>query len=64
MPISNDLNQIQGRELPTVLAALRYLQSNLNDALPLFEECGYFDEHPPLSESEIDGLCERLNLAP
>jgi hypothetical protein len=55
--------QIEDRELSTVLAALRYLQSNLDDALPQFDDSGYFDDHPPLNESEIDSLCERLNLS-
>lgn len=52
---------IKDSELPTVLAALRYLQPNLNDAQPLFEECGYFEDYRLLNVEEIDQVCERLN---
>lgn len=54
-------NTISDRQLPTVLAALRFLQDNLDNALPLFEEYGYFHEHPPLDKLEIDQLTESLN---
>lgn len=47
-------------ELPTVLAALRYFQQDLedNEEPPISE---HFHDHPPLTTEEIDSLCERLN---
>lgn len=56
--------EINDQELPTVLAALRYFQANLHDALPLFEECSYFENHESLGSEDIDQLCDRLNSSP
>ena len=52
---------MKGRELATVLAALRYWQQDLeaNDAPPISEE--FFADCEPLTSEEIDSLCERLN---
>ena len=48
------------RELATVLAALRYWQSNLGkDQAPV--DLDHFAEVDPLTTQEIDVLCERLN---
>ena len=53
---------MKGRELATVLAALRYWQQDLeaNDAPPISGE--FFAECEPLTSEEIDQLCERLNM--
>ncbi len=55
---------MKGRELATVLAALRYWQQDLeaNDAPPISGE--FFADCEPLTSEEIDGLCERLNMEP
>lgn len=56
---------ISDNELPTILAALRVFQSNYGldyiDWQYLFD-C-YFDKFPPLTDQEIDELCEKLNYA-
>lgn len=53
---------INERELATVLAALRYWQTDLeaNDGEVIDAE--HFQQHSPLTVDEIDKLCERLNL--
>ena len=53
---------MKGRELATVLAALRYWQQDLeaNDAPPISGE--FFADCEPLTSEEIDQLCERLNM--
>jgi len=64
------LLDLDGRELATVLAALRYYQSeNLQDdgavadqaAGDIASDSGRFQ---PLTREEVDGLCERLNSPP
>lgn len=50
--------QLSGRELATVLAALRHFQQQ--PAIPA-DLSGHFADHTPLSVSQIDALCERLN---
>ena len=53
-------SELSPRELATVLAALRYWQTELRE--PDFDPSGpHFTEHEPLSSDEIDALCERLN---
>lgn len=47
------------RQLATVLSALRHWQSNRNDLIRVTP--GHFDEHRPLTDLEVDRLCERLN---
>lgn len=49
------------RERDTVLAALRLWQETrpISRELMYIATCG--DEHPPLSDDEIDDLCEELN---
>jgi hypothetical protein len=49
--------EIDAREAATVLAALRawqdrYAMSNIN----------YFEVYAPLENTEIDALCERINI--
>lgn len=51
---------INERELATVLAALRSWQER-GDPGGFYSE--YFEEYEPLSEDEIDDLCERLNCS-
>jgi len=53
------------REVATVHAGLRLLQQSLADD-PEVLDCeplaALFAEHEPLSEAEIDSLCDELNL--
>ena len=55
---------MKGRELATVLAALRYWQQDIeaNDAPPISGE--FFADCEPLTSEEIDRFCERLNSQP
>jgi len=56
-------SRLTDRELATVLAALRHWQR----AVPEKDAHAYSPLHfvscRPLSHSEIDGLCEKLNFA-
>jgi hypothetical protein len=55
--------ELSARELAQVLAALRNWQTDaLNEDLAE-AFAGHFEEHEPLTDDEIDELCERLNLA-
>lgn len=45
----------------TVLAALRYFQKNYQDGLAFGMSHNFFDEEEPLTEKEIDDLCEDIN---
>jgi predicted transcriptional regulator len=54
--------ELSDREVATLLAALRNwqidgLNEDLADAF-----AGHFEDHDPLSDDEIDELCERLNF--
>ena len=51
---------LSDRELATVLAALRYWQSKLDEHLAPVD-LDHFAEVDPLTSGEIDDLCERLN---
>ena len=57
---------MNGSELATVLAALRYWQADLDQweylrsAVPPFHDM-HFENSPPLTSEEVDDLCERLN---
>lgn len=58
--------KLAGRELATVLAALRYWQesSSPRRKMPVdFDGGEHFADETPLDEGEIDALCERLNCA-
>jgi hypothetical protein len=55
--------ELTDREIATILASLRNwqidgLNEDLGDAF-----CGHFEERAPLSDDEIDELCERINDA-
>jgi hypothetical protein len=54
---------LDARELATVLAALRNWQTHLcvNDGLPGAEFAEHFEGIDPMTDEEIDELCERLN---
>ena len=55
--------ELSGREIAQVLAALRNWQTDsLNEDLPE-AFAGHFEDHEPLTDDEIDALCERLNFA-
>lgn len=58
--------KINLRETTTILAALRYLRANRDDAIEAMSDFddGKGAEKKPflLTESEIDKLCERINL--
>lgn len=54
------------REFATVLAALRCFQqthapATPGDAVEDADGCDHFYEHSPLTATEIDELCERIN---
>jgi hypothetical protein len=56
------INKFTDREIATILAALRHWQATVNDAerdvFPHFRE-----DIEPLSDAEIDTLCEVINVA-
>jgi hypothetical protein len=54
--------ELSDREVAQVLAALRNWQTDsLNeDLVDAFS--GHFEDHEPLSDEEIEALCERLNF--
>lgn len=52
---------LSSRELATVLAALRYWQRDVESADEAIDGGEHFAETTPLSATEIDDLCERLN---
>ncbi len=55
--------ELSHREIAQVLAALRNWQTDaLNeDLVDAFAR--HFEDHAPLSDEEIDDLCERINFA-
>jgi len=54
--------ELSDREIAQLLAALRNWQTDsLNEDLA-DAFAGHFEDHAPLSDEEIDGLCERLNF--
>lgn len=57
------MTDMTDREVATVLAALRYWQTNTSEERdrehdPIATNCGTTD---PLTDNEIDDLCERIN---
>jgi hypothetical protein len=50
------------RELATVLAALRYWQSDFASTDKIIAGGEHFSDQDPLTADEIDDLCERLNF--
>jgi predicted transcriptional regulator len=55
--------ELSDREVAQLLAALRNWQTDaLNEDLAE-AFAGHFEEHQPLTDAEIDALCERLNFA-
>ena len=55
--------ELSEREVAQLLAALRNWQTDgLNEDLA-DAFAGHFEDHAPLDDDEIDGLCERLNFA-
>lgn len=52
---------LSGRELSTILAALRCFQDDLREAGEVLSSMDHFQVHEPLTAVEIDALCERLN---
>ena len=54
--------ELTDREVAHLLAALRNWQTDsLNEDLAE-AFAGHFEDHEPLSDDEIDALCERLNF--
>ena len=54
---------LSDREIAQLLAALRNWQTDaLNEDLAE-AFAGHFEQHEPLSDDEIDALCERINFA-
>jgi hypothetical protein len=52
------------RELAHVLAGLRLLQSESHVPAPIDDIRTNGGRHAPMSPSEIDDLCEKLNIVP
>ena len=50
------------RDLATILFALRYLQANRDDTRGLEQGGEHFVDSTPLTNREIDYLCQHLNL--
>jgi hypothetical protein len=54
--------EFSDRDAAQVLAALRNWQTDsLNEDL-VDAFAGHFEDHEPLTDEEIDGLCERINF--
>ena len=54
--------ELSDRDIAQLLAALRNWQTDsLNEDLAE-AFAGHFEDHEPLSDDEIDELCERLNF--
>ncbi len=55
--------ELSDREAAQVLAALRNWQLDAlsEDLVDTFS--GHFEDHEPLTDEEIDALCQRLNFA-
>jgi Ser/Thr protein kinase RdoA (MazF antagonist) len=57
------LVELSDRDIAQLLAALRNWQTDsLNEDL-VDAFAGHFEDHEPLTDDEIDALCERLNFA-
>jgi hypothetical protein len=56
--------ELSGRELATVLAALRYwqLQGLMSQADAIHKIASDGGRHKPMKSDQIDRLCERINL--
>jgi len=55
--------ELSPRQVAQLLAALRNWQTDsLNEDL-VEAFAGHFEDHEPLTDDEIDALCERLNFA-
>jgi hypothetical protein len=55
---------LTNNELATMLAALRHWQRSVSLPDRFFNEHeAFFAEHHPLTDEEIDALCERLNTS-
>jgi len=55
--------ELSDRDIAQLLAALRNWQTDaLNEDL-VEAFAGHFEDREPLSDDEIDALCERLNFA-
>lgn len=57
-------HEINEQELATILAALRTYQGRAYPSNEILEIATDGGEHTPLSENDIDELCERLNGSP
>ncbi len=54
--------EVSQRDIAQLLAALRNWQTDsLNEDL-VDAFAGHFEDHEPLTDDEIDDLCERLNF--
>ena len=55
--------ELTEREIAQVLAALRNWQVDALNEDMVEEFAGHFEDHEPLTDDEIESLCERLNFA-
>lgn len=55
--------ELDDRELAHMLASLRYVQArNDPDVWRKFEDMEHFQDCKPLTDAEVDALCEKLNV--
>jgi hypothetical protein len=54
--------ELTNKETATVLAALRYWQDETRDYPELMDDFDHFEDIEPLTDQEINDLCERINL--
>ena len=55
--------ELTDREIALVLAALRNWQNDAEDFDMVEVFSGHFEDYEPLSDEEIDDLCQRINFA-
>lgn len=55
--------ELDDRELSHILAVLRYAQGAGSGMLgSVFRRMPHFHDHSPLTDCEVDMLCEKLNV--
>ena len=55
--------ELSDRDIAQLLAALRNWQLDIEEQDLVEAFSGHFEDYEPLSDEEIDDLCERLNFA-
>ena len=55
--------ELSANEVALIMAALRNWQIDTQNEDLVEAYAGHFEDHEPLTDDEIDDLCERLNFA-